>query len=209
MELIWTGSYGSTTVDQICARARVQKGSFYHFFDSKAALAEAAIRVEWERYRAELDRTFSPTVPPLERLQRYCQLGYEEQHELKKRHGHVLGCPMCSLGAEIGTREAGLSRLIEEIMGQSRLYLETAIRDAHAAGLVGATDAAQVSRVVYAYLEGLLTQARIANDLNLLRGMFDGIRLILGAAPATSARRRRSDTPRIVRSPAAPVGGPK
>ncbi|MBC8096206.1 MAG: TetR/AcrR family transcriptional regulator, partial [Akkermansiaceae bacterium] len=33
-ELIWTGSYGSTTIDQICERAGVKKGSFYHFFDS-------------------------------------------------------------------------------------------------------------------------------------------------------------------------------
>ncbi|MEO8425481.1 MAG: TetR/AcrR family transcriptional regulator [Verrucomicrobiota bacterium] len=36
-ELIWTGSYGSTTIDQICQKAGVKKGSFYHFFDSKAS----------------------------------------------------------------------------------------------------------------------------------------------------------------------------
>ena len=27
-ELIWTGSYGSTTIDQICDKAGVKKGSF-------------------------------------------------------------------------------------------------------------------------------------------------------------------------------------
>src|SRR5262249_2566506 len=40
-ELIWAGSYGSTTIDQICEKAGVKKGSFYHFFDSKADLAVA------------------------------------------------------------------------------------------------------------------------------------------------------------------------
>lgn len=35
IELIWTGSYGSTSVDQICERAGVKKGSFYHFFESR------------------------------------------------------------------------------------------------------------------------------------------------------------------------------
>ena len=30
-ELIWTGSYGSTTIDQICEKAGVKKGSFYYF----------------------------------------------------------------------------------------------------------------------------------------------------------------------------------
>ena len=43
IELIWTGSYGSTSVDQICERAGVKKGSFYHFFESKTALAVTSI----------------------------------------------------------------------------------------------------------------------------------------------------------------------
>ena len=43
LELIWSGSYGNTTIDQICERAGVKKGSFYYFFDSKADLAVAAI----------------------------------------------------------------------------------------------------------------------------------------------------------------------
>lgn len=180
-ELIWTGSYGTTTIDHICEKAGVKKGSFYYFFDSKASLAEAAIRVEWEGYRADLDRTFSPTLPPLERLKRYCDLGFQEQESLKKQHGSVLGCPMCSLGAEVSTQEAGLRQLIQEIMGQSRLYLETAIRDAHAANLAHAPDAAAMARIVYAYLEGLLTQARIQNDLEPLREMFSGICTIIGA----------------------------
>ena len=69
-ELIWTGSYGSTTVDHICEKADVRKGSFYHFFDSKAELAKAAIEAEWEKEREQWDRMFSPSVPPLERFRR-------------------------------------------------------------------------------------------------------------------------------------------
>ena len=41
-DLMWEESYGSVTIDDICARAGVKKGSFYYFFDSKAALAVAA-----------------------------------------------------------------------------------------------------------------------------------------------------------------------
>ena len=68
-ELIWTGSYGSTTIDQICEKAGVKKGSFYYFFDSKSDLASVAVKEDWERRRPELDSIFSPTIPPLERLQ--------------------------------------------------------------------------------------------------------------------------------------------
>ena len=64
-ELIWAGSYGGTTIDHICEKAGVKKGSFYYFFDSKADVAEAALDAEWERRRRDLDAIFSPTVPPL------------------------------------------------------------------------------------------------------------------------------------------------
>ena len=47
-QLIWGGSYGSTTIDDICERAGVKKGSFYYFFESKAELAVAALESDWQ-----------------------------------------------------------------------------------------------------------------------------------------------------------------
>src|SRR5437867_12078889 len=86
-ELIWTGSYGSTTIDQICEKAGVKKGSFYYFFESKAELAETAIDVEWAKRRPELDAVFSATIPPLERLRKYCGLMHRFQSEIKAKCG--------------------------------------------------------------------------------------------------------------------------
>jgi TetR/AcrR family transcriptional repressor of nem operon len=180
-ELIWTGSYGSTTIDQICERAGVKKGSFYYFFDSKATLAEEAMRTGWEEYRVNFDRVFSPALPPLERIHRYCEFEYEEQARIKREHGNVLGCPLCTLGSEISTLETNLRKMVDEIMDQCRRYFETAIRDAHAAKLIVAPDAVCKSKLVYAYVEGLLTQARIRNELDLLKEMERGILDILGA----------------------------
>ena len=186
MELIWTDSYGATTIDQICEKAGVKKGSFYYFFDSKADLAHEALDVEWKLYRPQLDALFSATVPPLERIRNHCDFNYKEQSSLKKKHGYVLGCPLCTLGAEISTQESGLRKLVQEIMDQSRKYIETAIRDAHAAGLVEAPNAAAKARIVYAYSEGLMTQARIQNDLSVLREMSAGIFEILGVNQAST-----------------------
>src|ERR1041384_2557215 len=179
-ELIWTGSYGTTTIDQICDKAKVKKGSFYYFFKSKAALAEASIEVEWAKYRAVLDGVFSASVPPLQRLKNYCKMEYEQQLQLKKQHGYVLGCPLCTLGAEVSTQESGLRKKVEEIMRKSRSYVETAIRDAQAERTVAVKDAADAARIVYAYMEGLLTQARIQNNVELLKDMSRGIFMILG-----------------------------
>jgi TetR/AcrR family transcriptional repressor of nem operon len=186
-ELIWTGSYGSTTIDQICERAGVKKGSFYYFFDSKAELAEEAIRADWEAYRPNLDAIFSPSRPPLERIHRYCEFEYQEQANLKRQHGHVLGCPLCTLGSEISTLETGLRQLVTDIMNQARRYFETAIRDAHAGGLVAAPDAVTKSKLIYTYVEGMLTQARIRDDLEMLQEMEHGILDILGVNAAVAA----------------------
>src|ERR1700756_930627 len=103
-ELILIGSYGSTTIDQICGRAGVKKGSFYYFFNSKVELAVAAIDQEWDRKRPELDAMFSAPVPPLERFQKCCDYACRDQAEIQKKYGRVLGCPLFSLGAEISTQ---------------------------------------------------------------------------------------------------------
>src|SRR5262245_31556991 len=126
-ELIWTGSYGTTTIDQICEKASVKKGSFYYFFDSKADLALTALEEAWQLRRVELDSLFSPTVPPLERLRRYCEYSHHFQAEIKKKCGCVLGCPLFSLGAEVSTQEAQLQKKVQAILDYKRKYLETAI----------------------------------------------------------------------------------
>jgi len=176
-ELIWTGSYGSTTIDQICERAGVKKGSFYYFFDSKSDLAAAALEEEWQRRRSELDSIFSPTVPPLERLKRYCEYGRRFQAEIRSKCGCVLGCPLFSLGAEVSTQESKLQKQIQGIFDQKRKYLESAIRDANATGIIDIPDPAAKARVLFAYYHGLMTQARIENNLAVLddsvRGTYD------------------------------------
>ena len=185
-ELIWTGSYGSTTIDQICERAGVKKGSFYYFFDSKCDLAVAALDEDFQKRRVELDAIFSPTVPPLDRIRNYCEFGYRLQAELKKECGVVLGCPLCTLGSEVSTQDEKLRLKIQEILQYKSKYIETAIRDADAAGLIKAPDAAAKTRMVRAYVEGLLTQARIQNDLAPLRDAVQGVFELLGAKQSQS-----------------------
>src|SRR5688500_4691696 len=125
-ELIWVGSYGSTSVDDICEKAGVKKGSFYHFFESKADLATAAIDAEWVQRRVELDSIFSPIVPPLERFEKLAEFINRSQREARDRFGCVLGCPLFALGAEISTQEAKLQKKIEEILNYKRTYFESA-----------------------------------------------------------------------------------
>ncbi len=179
-ELIWKGSYGSTTIDHICEKAGVKKGSFYYFFDSKSDLTLAALETEWERKRVELDSIFSSTIPPLERLQKYCEYSYRLQAEIKAECGSVLGCPLFSLATEVSTQEQPLQQKIQQIFDQKHRYFESAIRDAHAAGLIHAPDAEAKAKVLFAYYNGLITEARIRNSLEILQEAARGTRELLG-----------------------------
>jgi TetR/AcrR family transcriptional repressor of nem operon len=179
-ELIWVGSYGSTSVDDICAKADVRKGSFYYFFESKADLVIAAIEAEWQRRRVELDAIFSPIVPPLERFEKLAEYMNRSQKEARDRFGCVLGCPLFALGAEISTQDAKLQKKIEEVLDYKRKYFESAIRDAHAAGVIYAPDAAAKARVLFTYYQGVLTEARIRNDLAVFGDVAAGTLELLG-----------------------------
>ncbi len=187
LELFWSGSYGSTTIDHICEKAGVKKGSFYYFFESKSELAAEALDASWQDKQAELDKIFSPMVPPLDRIRKYCEFSNKIQREIKEKYGRVLGCPQFALGSEICTQEDRLQKKIQEILDYKRKYLESAIRDAHAAGLIKAADPAAKARMILAYYEGLLTQARIQNDVDVLRETVGGIFAMLGVKEAETA----------------------
>ncbi len=189
LDLIWEESYGAVTIDDICQRAEVKKGSFYYFFDSKAALAVAALERMWvEEWKPNLDAKFSPSLNPVVRLTTYLEAIYPMQVERKAKYGKVLGCPVCSVGSEVSTCEVNLSVKIREIMARKHRYYESSIRDAVAEGLIEPCDPAQKALALAGLIEGLVSQSRIMNDPEVLRelpAMALGL-LRVKAAPAAA-----------------------
>src|SRR5277367_4885387 len=92
-ELIWGYSYGAVTIEAICERAGVKKGSFYYFFASKSDLAVAAINAWWDERRALVQEWFRPEIPGLERLRKYIDFVVAGQLEEYAQGGQMLGCP--------------------------------------------------------------------------------------------------------------------
>lgn len=186
-DLIWERSYGATSVDEICAKADVRKGSFYHFFKSKSDLEIAALEADWQTKRAAYNEMFSPTVPPLERLANFFQFAFEKQAAIQKERGAILGCPFCAVGMETCTSDEGIRGKVQEITSRLAKYFESAIRDAHAEGLIVAPDAQAKAKQLYAYFQGTLAQARIDNCLESIRGLKAGAFELLRAPLPTSA----------------------
>lgn len=189
LDLIWEESYGAVSIDDICKRADVKKGSFYYFFASKAELAIAALERMWTtEWKPNMDAQFSPSIDPVQRLLTYLDGIYERQANIFKKTGKVLGCPACCVGSEVGGQELDLGAKVREIISRKRRYYESAIRDAVAEGQIEPCDPVQKAQSLMCLLEGATAQARIMNDPESLRSLaVAGRDLLRIKSPAVSA----------------------
>jgi TetR/AcrR family transcriptional repressor of nem operon len=184
MDLMWLNGYGAASVDAICEQAGAKKGSFYYFFKSKSELAAAALEADWTEKKAQMDSIFSPTVPPLERLEQYFDFVHGRLAELQKKCGSILGCPYVSVGSEVSTQDPIVRETIDRIMDRKMKYFISAVRDAAAQGLIDAPNPEAKARALFACYQGTVAQARIQNDIELLRQFKDVARTVLGVRPA-------------------------
>lgn len=181
-ELMWRQSYGRVTIDAICERAGVQKGSFYHFYPDKAALAVQAFDYFWETFsRPWMDAAFSPTRPPRERIAAWLAGGLEKALESQRLHGKIYGCPLYNVGSEISTLEPEVAAKIADLLRRYRRYLTSTLRDAVAEGDLSLDDPEGTARDVLTMVEGSLTQARISNSPEPLRRLPFSVGRLIGA----------------------------
>jgi TetR/AcrR family transcriptional repressor of nem operon len=189
--LIWQSSCGAVGVDAICEEAGVKKGSFYHFFGSKDDLVVAALDAHWEKRRVMLDGIFSPSVPPLDRLRRYLAHSFERQAAIRKEYGRVLGCFHNSVGTECIQAAPAIAAKVQEVISMHRSYLETTLRDAQAAGVMRRGDPAADAKTLYAYVAGTIAQARIHDDLEVLKSLPATGFALLGITASQTSRKAR------------------
>ena len=181
-DLIWRQSYGAISVDDICERAQVKKGSFYYFFPSKSDLAAAAYEEHWQQMRPKYDALFSPQVPPLERIENYCKRVYAGQKESLAQTGRVLGCPFACAGSELGTQDENIRHKSQEMFDRMCKYLESALQDAHKEGHIEKQDFHSTSQAIFCFVLGRLLQARVTNDVEVLRDLSPMVMQMIGAA---------------------------
>lgn len=172
LDLIWEESYGAVTIDDICKRADVRKGSFYYFFPGKAELAVAAIEEMWKsEWKPFLDKHLSPDIEPAQRWLGYFEASVSGQIAKAERHGKVLGCPVCSMGNEVCTNQDLVSAAIREIFVRKRRYYESAIRDSIAAGVMDPCEPSEKATALFGLVDGLIAQARMMNDIKILKNL--------------------------------------
>ncbi len=168
-EMFHGRSYADVGIQEICEGARVQKGSFYHFFPSKRDLALAVIddmAGDWAHgFVAE---AFDQNLPPVERLDYMIDAAYYWQKAAKDIEGRMPGCLFGNLALELSTRDdvmrAKLNAVFDKAMGRFRVTLDEAV----AAGVLAPMDTGATATAMLAYLEGIILLAKTRNDPDVI-----------------------------------------
>jgi TetR/AcrR family transcriptional repressor of nem operon len=180
-DLIHENSYGTVSVDHICRRARVNKGSFYYFFKTKTDLVVAAYEEHWRLKLPEYERIFAKSNPPLRRLSLWCDYICRVQKDRRDQYGHACGCPYTSLGGELATRDAKVREISQDLIARHVKFLTEAIADAQREGRAAPGNARAKAELVHSLVIGLSLRAKIYDDLKVLRRMQPAIFALIGA----------------------------
>ncbi|GIH79865.1 TetR/AcrR family transcriptional regulator [Planobispora longispora] len=184
-ELMLSRGYGSIGVAEICARADVRKGSFYHFFESKQALTIAVVDAHWQAQRAAWTAILNGPEPALDRLERLFREQAEGQRRAKLSGGAVHGCLLANLALELSQQDSRVQERLEEIFAEQIGLVQAALDDAAGEGAIPAPRPG-TARSLVAQLEGLVLFAKLSNDPEILDDLWEqaGLLLRTSASPA-------------------------
>jgi TetR/AcrR family transcriptional regulator, transcriptional repressor for nem operon len=163
--LFWENGYAATGVAEILARAKVNSGSFYHFFKSKEALLVAVL--DWYLLGLEpfvMQPAFAQSPDPIERV--FAVLAFYRQNLIKT--GCTYGCPIGRLALEIAEDRTGVHQLLAANFDGWTAAIEACL-DAARDRLPPDLDRASLSQFVLTVMEGGVMQSRAHRDI----GPFD------------------------------------
>ncbi|MEV6207949.1 TetR family transcriptional regulator [Kitasatospora sp. NPDC051914] len=179
-ELLHDRGYSAVGVAEICARADVRKGSFYHFFASKRALTLAAVDAHWavqqKAWRAVLG---DAGQPPLERLRQLLEAQAAAQRADKAAGGSVRGCLLGNLALELSGQEREIQARLAAIFDEQAALVLGVLAEAAETEAVAAD--AETARAVVAHLEGAVLLAKLADDPAGLDGLWPAVRRLVRA----------------------------
>lgn len=129
--------FSAVGLNEILTEARVPKGSFYHYFDSKDAFGEALLASYFEVYLAEMDILLGQTDAPMAQQ----LVDYFDQWRANQS---FLECQGKCLAVKLGAEVADLSETMRAVLNQGTsaiiARLTAAIETGAAEGSVAIND---------------------------------------------------------------------
>ncbi|MFD0201066.1 MULTISPECIES: TetR/AcrR family transcriptional regulator [Saccharothrix] len=184
-ELLHTRGYAAIGVAEICTRADVRKGSFYHFFESKQALTIEVIDTHWQAQRTAWRQLLSGPEPAVERLERLVAWLVGTQQETWQETGRVDGCLLGNLAVELSNQEVAVQQHLTAAFDEQAELVHAALAEGAQDGSVAPGYADRTTaRAVVAQIEGAVLLAKLAGDVGPLDGLWPHVRRLVTVDPA-------------------------
>jgi TetR/AcrR family transcriptional repressor of nem operon len=167
-ELFLGGSFHKVGIAEICEVARVNKGTFYHFFASKLDLLLDVI----DRYAADCRSDFSGVAAsadtPERKLMALFSVPRARNEEWKALYGNATGCFLGNIVLEMGANEPVVRERLEKALCDITSVMQPVIEDYlkqvlgnEKVSVAAVSDAADM---VMTLIQGAQVQAKARND---------------------------------------------
>ena len=183
-ELFLERGYAATTVDAICEKAELTKGSFYYFFDSKEDLGLAVL--DWSLQRSAQMLASGPHVrmkDPVERA-----FAFLEHFEKSSPELWSGGCLLGSFSLELADTNPRVQRAVAKMFQTvSEDFAEKLQPIAAQWAGKEAPSASELADALLGVLEGSIILAKAHRDPTRIPNAIRGFRLSLGSLIAEPA----------------------
>lgn len=166
--------YAATAVDEICAKAGVTKGAFFHYFPSKQSLTVAAVN-DWaekcDAYYAAA--SYHQLGDPLDRV-----LGFLDfRKEMLRAPLALISCPVGTMIQEVFESHPEILRACEECIFGQVATVEVDIADALKRYNIGSEwNAKSLALHTHAVLQGIYILAKANGNVAVAEESIDHLR---------------------------------
>ncbi len=188
-QLMHTRGYAAIGVAEICVRADVRKGSFYHFFESKQSLTVEVVDTHWHAQRVSWRERLTGPEPAIERLQRLIAWLVETQRDAWQGTGRVDGCLLGNLAVELSNQETVVQQRLTAAFDEQAELVHVALTEGAGDGSVAPEYADRATaRAVVAQIEGAVLLAKLAGEVSSLDDLWPHVRRLVGAPEQPGSR---------------------
>jgi TetR/AcrR family transcriptional repressor of nem operon len=171
IDLVRMSSYSDVGVNEICNKAGVTKGAFYHHFKSKAALYAEAAAYKKSNEELVLNALLADKHAPLKKLNNMIgYVYYKGFQDTETKNKRVSGCPFFTAGAINSSNDDLICEASKDYVEGEVGYWRRVITDLADSNLIDRPeDITQLARMVYQYANGVLTYSRIFDDEQMMK----------------------------------------
>lgn len=152
-------SFGAVGLEEVLSAVGVPKGSFYHYFGSKAEFGLALIETYAAYFAAKLDRWFlDERRAPLDRLRAFV----DDARAGMARHHWRRGCLVGNLGQEVGTLPEPFRDALRDVLADWEARTARLLEAARDAGQIAPdADCARLASFFWIGWEGAVLRAKL------------------------------------------------